>query len=217
MGEVTPSKWAEARQAGSELSNKPVEWSGVVKDSPTQRVLFQLGFGLGTLLNDMCASCWFNFLFVFLERVQGLSGAQVGAVFLTGQLCDAVSTPLIGLLADWAQGLYVCGLGRRQVFYLLGATIVSLSFVFVFGVCLPVSWRQLRTLVCGAHCSHPHHHTHPTLPSAWPHPTAWWAAMSAPSSLQLQRVSLILAGLPPTTATSPWCQSSRQWRLSECP
>jgi Na+/melibiose symporter-like transporter len=129
-------KWAAARIP---------EWAGkgaaaAAAATSAVRPFFLAGFGAGVVLNDACASCWFNFLFVFLERVQGLSGAQVGAVFLAGQLSDAVATPLIGYLADRAQGLHLFGLGRRQLFYLLGATIVSLSFVFVFAVCLPVRW-----------------------------------------------------------------------------
>jgi hypothetical protein len=36
---------------------------------------FLAGFFSGTIMNDAAASCWFNFLFVFLERVQGLSCA----------------------------------------------------------------------------------------------------------------------------------------------
>ena len=140
-----PDKWASARSAGA-----VTEWgaggkaaaaaaaAAATPATPATRPLHLAGFALGTVLNDCCASCWFNFMFIFLERVQGLSGAQVGAVFLTGQLSDACATPLIGYLADRAQGLHVLGLGRRQIFYLLGVVIVSLSFVFVFAVCLPV-------------------------------------------------------------------------------
>ncbi len=137
----TPDKWASARSAGAVTEwgagGKAAAW-GASATTPATRPLHLTGFALGTVLNDCCASCWFNFMFIFLERVQGLSGAQVGAVFLTGQLSDACATPLIGYLADRAQGLHVLGLGRRQIFYLLGVVIVSLSFVFVFAVCLPV-------------------------------------------------------------------------------
>ena len=139
MSSDAPDKWATARStaAVAEWGSKGAT-AAAAAPTPAMRPLHLLGFSLGTVLNDCCASCWFNFLFVFLERVQGLSGSQVGAVFLTGQLSDAVATPLIGYLADRAQGLHVLGLGRRQIFYLLGVVIVSLSFVFVFAVCLPV-------------------------------------------------------------------------------
>jgi hypothetical protein len=56
-------------------------------------------------------------------------------VFLSGQFADALSTPIIGILADKSAGIF--GLGRRQTFYLLGACIVACSFTFVFAVCLP--------------------------------------------------------------------------------
>ena len=134
----SPERWAEVRKEAAQVS----DWGGVAGKGSKPAVvqsLFLLGFSLGTVLNDCCASCWFNFLFIFLERVQGLSGAQVGIVFLSGQLADACSTPVIGYLADRAQSLHILGLGRRQIFYLLGALIVSLSFVFVFAICLPVS------------------------------------------------------------------------------
>ena len=130
--------WAEARTGADSPSSAIADWKKELPSTSAVAPLQVLGFSLGTVMNDACASCWFNFLFVFLERVQGLNGAQVGVVFLTGQLCDAISTPIIGTLADRAQGLRFLGLGRRQIFYFFGCLIVALSFVFVFAVCLPV-------------------------------------------------------------------------------
>ena len=158
-----PTKPSEAERWAVARAGAVAEWAGkgaaaAATATSVTRPLFLLGFGAGVVLNDACASCWFNFLFVFLERVQGLTGAQVGTVFLAGQLSDALATPLIGYLADRAQGLHLLGLGRRQLFYLLGVAIVSLSFVFVFAVCLPVS----------APCARPLPLFHPLLPSSTP-------------------------------------------------
>jgi hypothetical protein len=151
--EVESFKKFQALVLASRAESAVKDWDQKASLPSTIPPAFAFGFSLGTVLNDCCASCWFNFLFVFLERVQGLNGAQVGAVFLTGQLCDALSTPVIGTLADRALGLYVCGLGRRHLFYLFGVIIVSLSFVFVFAVCLPVSscagrWFSPVLLLC---------------------------------------------------------------------
>eukprot|EP00808_Paulinella_micropora_P025853 g52623.t1 len=42
-------------------------------------------YGLGHVLNDMCASCWFFYLLVLLTQVRGMSGYKAGLVVLSGQ------------------------------------------------------------------------------------------------------------------------------------
>jgi Na+/melibiose symporter-like transporter len=95
------------------------------------------GFAVGTFLLDACASMWFSYLLLFLDRVQGLSGVEAGIVLLTGQLADAISTPFLGFLSDKSSGIKALGLGRRPAFFALGTAIVVSSFFFVFGLCLP--------------------------------------------------------------------------------
>lgn len=137
-GTLPKLAWAESGGgAVADWANptQPKKGGGAGSDASSLTTSFLLGFGSGTVMNDAAASCWFNFLFIFLEIVQRLNGTQVGIVFLSGQFADALSTPIIGILADKSAGCL--GLGRRQTFYLIGACIVACSFTFVFAVCLP--------------------------------------------------------------------------------
>lgn len=55
-------------------------------------------YGMGHFLNDMTATCWFNYLLFFLtEVVQTGSGPYA---ILAGQLADGIATPIVGALSD---------------------------------------------------------------------------------------------------------------------
>lgn len=95
-------------------------------------------FSVGHVLNDMCAACWFTYLLVYLEQVPGLTDSQAGVVMLSGQLADAVATPLVGLLSDGSSSLhYTLGnvqIGRRKIWHLIGTFMVAICFFMVFGL-----------------------------------------------------------------------------------
>ncbi|KAG8039167.1 hypothetical protein G9C98_003474 [Cotesia typhae] len=57
-------------------------------------------YGVGHVLNDVCASMWFTYLIVFFHFVLGFDPILSGVVLLIGQIADAVSTPFIGLHDD---------------------------------------------------------------------------------------------------------------------
>ena len=74
-------------------------------------------FGLGHVLNDMTASCWFSYLLVLMHKVLGFSSWKSACILLSGQLADAVATPLVGIFSDRAKGI-TCGsfyFGRRHL------------------------------------------------------------------------------------------------------
>jgi len=100
-----------------------------------------LGYGLGHVFNDICASLWFTYLLIFLQKVLKFSSGDAGLVLLTGQLADGASTTLVGLVADRvARVLPVCArYGRRKSWHLLGSICVAVSFPFIFLPCLPCS------------------------------------------------------------------------------
>ena len=90
--------------------------------------------------SDMTAACWFNYLLVFLIQVVKCSPTDAGLILLSGQIADAISTPLVGLLGDKTSSRF----GRRKTWYPLekltfrlfcGAVLVNLSFFFVFSPC----------------------------------------------------------------------------------
>ena len=58
-------------------------------------------YGVGHHLNDLCAACWFTYLLIYLESdLIGLTQISAGIVLLSGQLADALTTPLVGWLSD---------------------------------------------------------------------------------------------------------------------
>lgn len=57
-------------------------------------------YSIGHFLNDICASCWFNFLSYYLVHIKLMSTQSAGFVILSGQVADALSTPLVGILSD---------------------------------------------------------------------------------------------------------------------
>ncbi|KAF0694221.1 hypothetical protein As57867_014824, partial [Aphanomyces stellatus] len=63
-----------------------------------------LAYGVGHVLNDICASSWFSYLLVFLSRVAGLSPVDGALVMFSGQIADGVATPLVGVLSDRSTG-----------------------------------------------------------------------------------------------------------------
>lgn len=89
-------------------------------------------YGVGHFLNDMTSACWFNYLLVFLIQVVNLSPSGAGIVMLSGQIGDALCTPIVGFLSDKTTSRF----GRRKTWLVGGAIVVNLSFYFVFSHCL---------------------------------------------------------------------------------
>lgn len=90
-------------------------------------------YGVGHVLNDLCASMWFTYLLVYLHKVAKFSNATAGTLLLIGQVADAMCTPLVGIESD-RTGRFKYG--RRKIWNLVGVTSVALSFPFVFNLCL---------------------------------------------------------------------------------
>lgn len=106
---------------------RPVEWTGVR----------YVAYGVGHVLNDMCASTWFSYLLVFLRQVAQLSPVDSAVVMFSGQIADGVATPLVGVLSDRSRGLPAIGLGRRKTWLAAGALLVVVCFFFVFAESAP--------------------------------------------------------------------------------
>ncbi|KAL5160004.1 Major facilitator superfamily domain-containing protein 12 [Glycine soja] len=54
-------------------------------------------YGMGHMLNDITAACWFTYLLLFLTDI-GLSPRNAAAVMLSGQVADGFATILVGEL-----------------------------------------------------------------------------------------------------------------------
>ncbi|KAF1320483.1 Glycoside-pentoside-hexuronide, partial [Globisporangium splendens] len=96
-----------------------------------------VAYGVGHVLNDMCASTWFSYLLVFLRQVALLSPVDSAIVMFAGQIADGVATPLVGVLSDFSNGIPSIGFGRRKTWLAGGSLMVIVCFFFVFAECAP--------------------------------------------------------------------------------
>lgn len=79
-----------------------------------------LAYGVGHVLNDVCASMWFTYLLIFFKKVLQFSDTVSGSALLIGQVADGISTPIVGILADKRFQHRIFQYGRRKVWHLIG-------------------------------------------------------------------------------------------------
>lgn len=89
----------------------------------------KLAYGIGHILNDVCASIWFTYLLVYFEKVLLFSATNAGLVLLIGQVADALATPFVGLHSDIEDDFWLCRYGKRKTWHLIGENIDRLLFV----------------------------------------------------------------------------------------
>lgn len=91
------------------------------------------GYGVGHFINDLVAACWFNYLFFFLKKVVKTDAASVA--LLTGQLCDGIATPVVGILSDKTKtrfGNLKIILGQRTPWYVGGLVLVMICYIPIY-------------------------------------------------------------------------------------
>ncbi|XP_049827163.1 major facilitator superfamily domain-containing protein 12-like [Schistocerca gregaria] len=107
----------------------------------------RLAYGVGHVLNDICASMWFTYLLVFFHLVLQFNSFLAGLVLLIGQIADAVATPFVGYQSDRDDNFWLCKYGRRKTWHLFGTVCVLFSFPLIFSPCLNCEhshqWAQL--------------------------------------------------------------------------
>ena len=84
----------------------------------------KLGYGLGIFGPMLGWVAAMQYLMYFYTEVVGIEPAEAGLIFLIGMVCDAVSDPLIGVVADRTRTRW----GRYRPYLLFGA--------FPYGVCI---------------------------------------------------------------------------------
>ena len=100
-------------------------------------------YGVGHVLNDLVASCWFSYLLVFLRTVLLFPSTQSGLLLLIGQISDGAATPVVGLLSDRTQSAF----GKRRLWILLGSVMVLLTFPPIFhSPLVPISSLTAKVL-----------------------------------------------------------------------
>ncbi|CAK1601847.1 unnamed protein product [Parnassius mnemosyne] len=107
----------------------------------------QLGYGIGHVLNDVCASLWFTYFLVFFHLVLEFSSTQAGNLMLIGQVVDAIATPFVGYHSDHTDNFISARYGKRKLWHLFGTFCVLSSFPFIFMKCIGCSmahkWAQM--------------------------------------------------------------------------
>ncbi|XP_067929716.1 major facilitator superfamily domain-containing protein 12-like [Watersipora subatra] len=87
-------------------------------------------YGVGHVLNDLCAILWCTYLLIYYTEVLGLSCVMAGWLFLLGQTVVAIATPIISLeafrMASW------CGYQKRKVSHICGVCCVVIGFALLF-------------------------------------------------------------------------------------
>lgn len=93
----------------------------LVREAPDRLSrMSRAAYGVGHVLNDVCASMWFSYTLLFLHAVIGMPGAQAGAILMLGQVVDALATPLVGIAADSTLAGPFRKYGRRKFTHLVG-------------------------------------------------------------------------------------------------
>jgi len=75
---------------------------------------------------------------VFLHKTLFIVNWKAAMILLSGQLADAIATPLVGIWSDRSRGLHLGRfyLGRRHLFHFIGTILVLVNFFCLFGRCI---------------------------------------------------------------------------------
>ncbi|MGF1537355.1 MAG: MFS transporter [Elainellaceae cyanobacterium] len=98
------------------------------QSTPPLSIWTKLTYGAGGIGSSATGSMLVFFFLFFLTDVAGLPAALAGSVLMLGQVSDAVSDPIIGLLSDRTQSRW----GRRYPWIVLGALPFGLSFALLW-------------------------------------------------------------------------------------
>uniref|UniRef100_A0A1I7VAR2 Major facilitator superfamily transporter n=1 Tax=Loa loa TaxID=7209 RepID=A0A1I7VAR2_LOALO len=112
---------------------RQVETTGISNELTGCQVF---GYGIGHFYNDLCASMWFTYFLLFLEKVIVMRSSVAGLIMLIGQATDALSTAFIGVLNDSTSApLCFRRCGQRKSWHAFGTLLVTSSFAFIYNKC----------------------------------------------------------------------------------
>uniref|UniRef100_H2ZKP2 Major facilitator superfamily domain-containing protein 12 n=1 Tax=Ciona savignyi TaxID=51511 RepID=H2ZKP2_CIOSA len=99
----------------------------------------KFAYGVGHVLNDLCASMWFSYLLVFFHKILQFSNSMAGNILLVGQVADGLATPFVGYESD--KSYFTCKYGKRKSWHLVGklhrrTICVTLTFPLLFMYCI---------------------------------------------------------------------------------
>ncbi|KAF9675290.1 hypothetical protein SADUNF_Sadunf09G0016700 [Salix dunnii] len=121
-------------------------------------------YGVGHMLNDITAACWFTYLLLFLTEI-GLSPRDAAIIMLAGQIADGFATVFAGELDmvklcdrkiyatrllvakrfGLSEDLGIDRFGHFKVWHGAGSILAAISFSSVFGGCFPCKFLASRS------------------------------------------------------------------------
>jgi GPH family glycoside/pentoside/hexuronide:cation symporter len=108
----------------------PISESASSADLSESRLGFRtkLSYGIGTIGTSATGSLLAFFFMFFMTDVAGLSAALAGSILMIGQISDAISDPIIGLMSDRTQSRW----GRRYPWIIVSAVPFGISFFLLW-------------------------------------------------------------------------------------
>lgn len=88
----------------------------------------KLGYGVGDLASGLMLNFFGFYLLYFFVDLGGLAPAAIGVMFLITKLIDAVTDPMMGVLADRTRTRW----GRYRPYILFAAIPLGLSMILIF-------------------------------------------------------------------------------------
>ena len=86
------------------------------------------GYAVSHFNNDLCAAIYFIYMTWYLINVVKLAEHIAAGCLLSGQVADALTTPLVGVLSD----SYTTRFGKRMVWYIMGSILVFPTYAAIF-------------------------------------------------------------------------------------
>ena len=76
----------------------------------------KVGYAAGHIFNDIVAAFAFSYSLLFFQSAIQISKTSAGIIFLVGQIADAISTGITGIMSDVDTNSQICAYyGRRKV------------------------------------------------------------------------------------------------------
>ncbi|XP_076178226.1 major facilitator superfamily domain-containing protein 12 isoform X2 [Ptiloglossa arizonensis] len=105
----------------NEHASSTNDYTEIIQRLPVSK---RLAYGIGHVLNDICASMWFTYLLVYLHLVLEFDATLAGQILFIGQVADALATPLVGYYSDKNRQSWLCKYGKRKTWHLIAFIIL---------------------------------------------------------------------------------------------
>jgi len=125
------------------MTSTPITATGITQTSPDERLSIRekIGYGLGDAGGTVITCLIMNFLTFFYTDIFGLTPALVGTLFIALRVFDAISDPVMGIIADRTQSRW----GRFRPWQLWIALPIGIIGVMTFtvpdtGMSVKIAW-----------------------------------------------------------------------------